>query len=392
MTTVIALQARMGSTRLPGKVLRPLLGRPMLQYQLERLRVRPEPIVVATSDLERDDPVADLAATLGVDCVRGSEADVLARFGAVLDRTGATTVVRLTGDCPFTDPAVVGLVLDRHRVKGADYTSNVHPRTFPQGLDVEVAEAEALRIAIDEARAPAEREHVMPFLYRRPDRFGLAAVTSGEPLGHLRWVVDTTADFERAEVIAASFAPRVDQTWREILAVPGAAGPAPDRSGVRLRSATIADRDLLLALRNDADAVRWSTTAAGVTTEEHDAWLAVRLQDPACRLWIVELDGRPVGQLRVDVVDVATGVVSIAVDPAARGRGVAAAALHVLQDVVRGDVQIDRLRAVVHAGNEPSRRVFAGAGFTTVRGVAAPGGFEVHEWAQAPGPERRESI
>ncbi|MGZ4678222.1 MAG: GNAT family N-acetyltransferase [Acidimicrobiia bacterium] len=113
---------------------------------------------------------------------------------------------------------------------------------------------------------------------------------------------------------------------------------------------------------------------------------------PACRLWIVELDGRPVGQLRVDVVDVATGVVSIAVDPAARGRGVAAAALHVLQDVVRGDVQIDRLRAVVHGGNEPSRRVFAGAGFTTVRGVAAPGGFEVHEWAQAPGPERRESI
>ncbi len=389
MTAVIVVQARMGSTRLPGKVLRPLAGRPMLTYQLERLRVRPEPVVVATSDLARDDPVADLAAGMGLEFVRGSESDVLSRFGAVLDRRPASTVVRVTGDCPFTDPELVGEVLAVHRRTGADYTSNVHPRTFPRGLDVEVARADVLRLAVDTATEPVEREHVMPFLYRRPQRFVLAAVTAPDPLGGLSWVVDTAEDLTRAQAIAGRFAPRTDQSWREILATEPP--PPPPGNGIVLRPATRDDETFLLALRNEADAVRWSTTGRAVTPEDHADWLAARLADPACRIAVVVADGVAVGQVRVDVVDIAVGVVSIAVVPHRRATGIAGRALAALQESLRGDVQIDRLRALVHEDHLASRRVFERAGFTTLRDASGPDGFVVHEWAQERPRERRGS-
>src|SRR5205823_13375067 len=171
------VQARMGSTRLPGKVLADLGGRPMLQFMLERLRRLPvSELVVATSTEPGDDAVAALGATLGVRVVRGPEHDVLARFEQALEAHPAEHVVRLTGDCPLADPEVIVATLELHHERHADYTSNVIPRTFPKGLDVEVARAEALRVAAAEAEDPAEREHVMPFLYRHPERFRLATL------------------------------------------------------------------------------------------------------------------------------------------------------------------------------------------------------------------------
>ena len=387
---VIALQARTGSTRLPGKVVRPLLGRPMLEYQLERLRGLDLPVVVATSDLDRDDEIAELASRAGVACVRGSESDVLSRFGAVLDSTGADTLVRLTGDCPFTDPAVVAAAVERHRTAGADYTSNVRPRTYPHGLDVEVVRATSLREAIAEADDPREREHVMPFLYRRPDRYVLVALVTEPAYGDRHWTVDTADDFARVEALAEQFAPRVDAGWEELLAA-APDEPTASRSGLRLRPATVADDEFILALRNDDDAVRWSTTAAGVTEADHHPWFRARLADPACRLRVVEVDGEPAGQVRVDVEDVATGVVSVAVTPKHRGRGIAHDALRALQADLAGDVQLDRLVAVVHVDHAVSRRVFESVGFVTLSDRPHDGDFVSYEWTQAPSPERRKT-
>jgi spore coat polysaccharide biosynthesis protein SpsF (cytidylyltransferase family) len=222
MNTLCVLQARMGSTRLPGKVMAELGGRPALAFMLDRLApLQVDQLVVATSTAEGDDRLEVLAKEKGVAVVRGPEEDVLARFMVALDAYSATHVVRLTGDCPLMDAAVVATALQVHAREGADYTSNTLVRTFPDGLDVEVVTAVALREAYDEAVDLAEREHVTPFVYRRPDRYRLAGFESGEDLGAERWTLDTAADLERIREIVEKLDDPVAAGWRDILAVAG---------------------------------------------------------------------------------------------------------------------------------------------------------------------------
>lgn len=214
----VVIQARTGSTRLPGKVLLDLAGRPMLALQVARVRSATyDRLIVATSDLERDDPIADLCARLDVEVIRGSETDVLARFAVVLDRCDPANIVRLTADCPLTDPGIVDDVIDLHERSGADYTSNVHPRSFPHGLDVEVMTANALETAHRAASDAYDREHVTPYLYREPGRFETANLESGRDLAHLRWTIDTTEDIEHVRRIVGELSDPERETWRQIL-------------------------------------------------------------------------------------------------------------------------------------------------------------------------------
>jgi len=220
------LQARLSSTRLPGKVMRPLLGRPMIERQIERLRraARIDRLVVATSVEASDDPLAAWCAASGVDVFRGPLDDVLARFAAAAEAFGpADPVVRLTADCPLADPGVIDACIDLHLRAGGDYTSNALTRTYPVGLDVEVVTAQALATAAREATDPYEREHVMPFLYRRPQRFRIVQLTQAENLGALRWTVDTPEDFAFVEgVYAALYPARPDFDTADVLALAGA--------------------------------------------------------------------------------------------------------------------------------------------------------------------------
>ena len=150
-------------------MLQDLGGRPLLRFMLDRLAdLRVDELVVATSTLDRDDAVVEIARDAGRPGRARFGADVLDRFVGALDAHPADHVVRLTADCPLADPVLIEAVLARHLDRGADYTSNVFPRTFPRGLDCEVMTAAALRAAHAEATDPAEREHVTPFLYRRP--------------------------------------------------------------------------------------------------------------------------------------------------------------------------------------------------------------------------------
>jgi spore coat polysaccharide biosynthesis protein SpsF len=192
------LQARMSSTRLPGKVMMDLLGRPMIDRQIERLN-RAETLdrlVVATSDDVSDDPLADHLRRTGVGVFRGPLHDVLARFVGAAEAFGpAANVVRLTADCPLTDWRVLDEVVRLHLGEGNDYTSNDLRRTFPHGLDVEIMRAAVLATAAREATEPAEREHVTPFVYNRPDRFRLGRLTQADDQSAERWTVDTPNDF-----------------------------------------------------------------------------------------------------------------------------------------------------------------------------------------------------
>lgn len=192
------LQARMGSTRLPSKVMKPILGQPMLSRQIERLKrsKRIDRLVVATSTDASDDALAAACPSWDVECVRGSVDDVLSRFIAALHKFPADTVVRLTGDCPLADPEVIDAVIDHYRAGDYDYVSNVNPDTFPDGLDCEVMRASALEQAQRNAVHPSSREHVTPYIRLNPDIFRIGNYAGKVDLSHLRWTVDEPSDFE----------------------------------------------------------------------------------------------------------------------------------------------------------------------------------------------------
>lgn len=222
---VAILQARMSSSRLPGKVMKPILGMPMIGRHIERLNRCDslDRIVVATSRDPSDDGLAAYAEGLGVRVFRGALDDVLGRFqGAALSNGPATHVVRLTADCPLADPGVIDACVWRHVETGADYTSNTLERTYPDGLDVEVMTAAALKTMQAEAKDPYEREHVTPFLYRNPDRFRIAQLTQRAQLSDRRWTVDTAEDFEfvsRVFYMLYPTNPRFGQAEIEALAI-----------------------------------------------------------------------------------------------------------------------------------------------------------------------------
>lgn len=197
MTVLAILQARVLSTRLPNKVLAPLLGQPMLARQIERLRRAKmlDKLVVATSDDASDAPLAAMCADIGVPCYRGSLDDVLARFhGACAAHGPADHIVRLTGDCPLADPAVVDRVVRHHLESNADYTTNTVLPTWPDGLDIEIMRSSVLQRAYDKARLPSEREHVTPYIHKQPELFRIEHVKGDRDLSSLRWTVDEPAD------------------------------------------------------------------------------------------------------------------------------------------------------------------------------------------------------
>jgi spore coat polysaccharide biosynthesis protein SpsF len=222
----------MSSTRLPGKVLAPVEGAPMIARQIERLQrsQRLDALVLATSAEASDDPLATCCQALGLEIVRGPLADVLGRFGLAMDRfPQAKTLVRLTADCPLTDWRILDAMIDHHLGLGVDYTNNTMPeRTFPHGLDVEAVQIPALRTALAEASDPYDREHVTPFIYRNPDRFRIGAFSRAPSLADLRWTVDYPADLDFVRgVYAALYAGNPDFTVEDIVALSPNSAPHP---------------------------------------------------------------------------------------------------------------------------------------------------------------------
>lgn len=190
------LQARFSSSRLPGKVLLPLLDKPMLLQQVDRIRraAAIDKLVVATSTDGTDDKIAETCDAYGVEYFRGSLIDVLDRFYRAAVAYKPDHVVRLTGDGPLADPVIIDAVVDLHLSGGYDYTSNDHPPTFPDGLDVEVFRRHCLEEAWQEALLPSQREHVTPFMYNYPDRYRIGNYLNSADLSALRWTVDTAED------------------------------------------------------------------------------------------------------------------------------------------------------------------------------------------------------
>jgi spore coat polysaccharide biosynthesis protein SpsF len=214
LKTVAVIQARMGSSRLPGKVLATLQGETVLARTVERTRAigGVDEVVVATTRASADDAVAKEAERLNVGCTRGSEGDVLSRYVEAARLHGADVVVRITSDCPLLDPAASGRVVaalqDRLRAgEPVDYASNTIERRYPRGLDTEAFTRAALERVHRVAQAPREREHVTLYMYEHPAEFSLISVSGDADHASQRWTVDTEADLEMVRQVYARLDP-----------------------------------------------------------------------------------------------------------------------------------------------------------------------------------------
>ncbi len=203
---IAILQARMSSSRLRGKVLLDISGKPMLLRQIERIRRAKtvSAIVLATSSDPTDNPLQELADSETISVYRGSLENVFSRYKEISEHSTELNFVRLTGDCPLTDPEVIDKVVFEHLNSGADYTSNTIRRTYPRGLDVEVFKAKSLTKLGESKLSQQELEHVTLGFHSRADQFTLHNVSDSIDNSGLRWTVDTKEDFEFVEWVYSS--------------------------------------------------------------------------------------------------------------------------------------------------------------------------------------------
>lgn len=222
MKVVAITQARMTSTRLPGKVLLEATGKSLLAHHVERTRRARtiDEVVIATTTNSSDEPIVAWGAAHGVPVFRGSEGDVLSRYAGAAARHDADIIVRVTSDCPLIDPEVVDLTVGAFlaNANSFDYASNRIVQTYPRGLDTEVFHADVLRLADFHATEPLDREHVTLFIWRQPERFRLLNVPNATNESHHRWTVDTREDLELIRCILAEVYPRNPEfTWQDCL-------------------------------------------------------------------------------------------------------------------------------------------------------------------------------
>ncbi|MEX1013232.1 MAG: glycosyltransferase family protein [Waddliaceae bacterium] len=197
MQIVIIVQTRMGSSRLPGKALLPVLDRPLLSYQIERLtRVKSATrLLIATTTKPQDKEICDLCKKEGIACFRGDEQNVLERYLQAAKSVESDVIVRITGDCPLIDPEIVDKVIQYYLSGSFDYVSNTLKWSWPRGMDVEVFSMKALEMAFSSANSSYDQEHVTPFFYHNPKIFKLGSVVNDVDHSHLRLTVDTKEDF-----------------------------------------------------------------------------------------------------------------------------------------------------------------------------------------------------
>ena len=220
---VCIIQARMASSRLPGKVLKDICGHPMLYWVLNRAgkSEKVDELVIATTLDRSDDPIVEWCQQKNIHCFRGDALDVLDRYYQAAKKFQADVVIRLTADCPLIDPQLLDDVLDAFFEKKVDFGANRLPppftRTYPIGLDIEVVSFKALSEAWKKAKLPYEREHVMPHLYAVKDRFNILVLEADQDHGNRRWTVDTPEDLEFIRAVYQEPGFQHDFSWLEVL-------------------------------------------------------------------------------------------------------------------------------------------------------------------------------
>jgi spore coat polysaccharide biosynthesis protein SpsF (cytidylyltransferase family)/RimJ/RimL family protein N-acetyltransferase len=375
MKPIAIIQARMTSTRLPGKVLADLAGKPLLERMLERISAssKLKCIIVATTSNADDDAVAELAIRMGVEVFRGDEMDVLGRVHDAALKAGADPVVRLTADCPMSDPSVIDAALELYQDSGADYVSNCTTRTFPDGMDVEVMSFAALDQAHLEAQHSILREHVTPYIRGNMPELGKSEFERVDLLAeadfsHVRFTIDTDDDLKNMRWLFERLPDGFH--WLEAIAL---ASREPEKlpvmslateiESIELREAKADHSGVLFRWLNETDRLGSSlVTQSPVCWQDHQAWLKAYLQNEQGWLALAFHDGLPAGQVRLDQESEVIAI-SVYVDKLFRGRNVgqtiiSEACLHAAQRWPNIPVV-----ARVRSDNEQSLGFFASCGF-----------------------------
>ena len=205
MNVVCIVQARVGSTRLPEKVLKKICGKTVLEHDIDRLQQikNLNKIVIATTTLDEDNKIEELVTELGINCFRGSSEDVLSRYYFAAKEYKADVIVRVTSDCPLIDSDISDKIIKYYldNLDKYDYVSNTIERTYPRGLDTEVFSFEALEKSYNEAQKQYEREHVTPYIYQNTDKFRIAQYKNEDDYSNYRWTLDTEEDYKLISII-----------------------------------------------------------------------------------------------------------------------------------------------------------------------------------------------
>ncbi|MGG3888378.1 cytidylyltransferase domain-containing protein [Metabacillus fastidiosus] len=211
MKIVAIIQARMGSTRLPGKVMKTVNGKTLLEYQLERVKRSKliDEVIIATTNKEKEQPIIDLCKKLSIRYYSGSENDVLSRYYEAAKKYDGDIIVRLTSDCPLIDPEVIDIVIKQYLDNSSyDYASNTLVRTYPRGMDTSVFSFEILEKMNQAAKADSEREHVTLYITKRSEQYNLLNVKNNKDYSRFRLTVDTVEDFELVSKIIQNLYPQ----------------------------------------------------------------------------------------------------------------------------------------------------------------------------------------
>lgn len=220
MNVVAIVQARVGSTRLPGKVFELVSGKPLIWHIFERLKCSQKinNLVLATTTNEKDDKLAEWAEQNKFDCFRGSESDVLSRYYHCAKEFNADIVVRITADDPFKDHRIIDKAINFLIKDNLDFVCNNNPPSYPEGMDVEVFTFNALEQSFNESKDPFEREHVTQYIHRNKDIFAIQNLKYDHDLSYLRWTIDTLSDLQMTrEVYNGLYKEQVIFSFNEIL-------------------------------------------------------------------------------------------------------------------------------------------------------------------------------
>jgi len=381
------IQARITSTRLPGKVLMDIEGKPMLWHVINRLKLSKKinEIILAIPNTKENDILEKFAKDNKVKYFKGSEEDVLSRYYEAAKEFKSDIVVRITSDCPLIDPQVVDLVIEKHLNSGADYTSNVLQRTFPRGLDIEVFNFKVLEKTQKEARKNYQREHVTPYICENPKIFKLQNIKAKGKLRRpeLRLTVDTKEDLKlireiyrhlyklrkifyteeiidlfnnHQELIKINEKVRQKNWANEIM--------RSSNISIRIRKANFSDVEFLWYLRNQPDVYRYFKKPKRVSWEEHIKWIVpIILRMHKKNIFIIENDSLPIGQIRFDYDKEKRAQMSISLLKEFRGKGIATQSFKKAIKILKKEKKIRTFFAEVHKDNTFSQKFFENLNF-----------------------------
>lgn len=391
MKVVAIVQARMGSTRLPGKVLLPAAGEPLIVHMMRRVkRCRTfDALWLATSVQPQDDRLDEVVRTAGFGVFRGSEEDVLSRYAEIARRENADLVVRLTGDCPLHDPTVIDEIVAfaSAHVSEFDYVSNALIPSYPDGLDVEVCTRAALDEAHARAVSPVHREHVTPFIHRFKEGAGSYRVhhfRGVADFSHLRWTLDEPADYEFIRQVYDRLFPIMpDFGWFDVIALLTSSpellainrhitrnenvDPMSFAGGsLTLRPARLEDAAAVWALANDPLVAANRFSSGDIPLDAHRAWFQQRLESASTRMWVLAGSDGIAGQVRYDCTEDGLAEIDYWIAPSHRGLGLGPALLRRTWHRACRALGVSGARGIVFDSNRPSKRAFEKSGFAQV--------------------------